>query len=449
MARNDLILIRRGYDWSNNPVLASGEPGFDTANNILKIGDGVKTWSELIPIGSGSSVSGGLYNIVEDTTPQLGGNLDVNNNNIVGTGNVSIYGNITANSGILDVVSFNIGNESGLTQGQISWDDTEGTLDLGLTDNTTIHIGSHRYFRIRNETGGTLYKGQVVYATGIHANGIITPNKYVADGTVRENRFMGVVLENINNNSNGYVVDFGHLEQMDLDGSATNYAVGDETWVAGDILYVHPTVAGKLTKNEPKHSISVAIILDPGNGNGNGRMFVRPTSYGHLDDNHDVAVSGATNGQFLQYNSATDYWVPSSSGNFTTLQVNGTPVPTGVGSAGHITYWNTTNSLSYDSNKLYWDSSNDYLGIGTSSPSAHLAVVGDALGTYAWIGDGINSQSSSLSVKSNKGSIGLYQLGGSYSGYTQLEVTIDSDTTQSFNIGTQSNNDIMFFVNAT
>jgi hypothetical protein len=74
---------------------------------------------------------------------------------------------------------------------------------------------------------------------------------------------------------------------------------------------------------EPKHSISAAIILDAAN---NGRIFVRPTSYGHLDDNHDVAVSGATNGQFLQYNSVTDYWVPSSSGNFSELLVNGTAV---------------------------------------------------------------------------------------------------------------------------
>ena len=240
-------------------------------------------------------------------------------------------GYVTAPTGVFDVISFNVDNESILTKGQLSWDDTEGSLSIGLTDNTTIHIGEHRYFRIRNETGGILYKGQVVYANGVHSNGLIAPNLYVADGTVREVRFMGVILEHVNNNNNGYVVDFGHLHDMDLDGSASNYAVGDETWAAGDILYVHPTVAGKLTKVEPKHSISVAIVLDPGNGNGNGRMFVRPTSYGHLDDNHDVSVSGATNGQFLQYNSTTDYWVPSSSGNFTTLQVNGT----GVSISGH------------------------------------------------------------------------------------------------------------------
>jgi hypothetical protein len=56
MPVNDYILFRKGSstEWNSaNPVLASGEPGFDISNNILKLGDGVTTWSNLDPIGSG------------------------------------------------------------------------------------------------------------------------------------------------------------------------------------------------------------------------------------------------------------------------------------------------------------------------------------------------------------------------------------------------------------
>ena len=46
-----------------------------------------------------SSLSGSaLKNVVEDTTPQLGGNLDLNNLDITGTGNLNITGAITATS---------------------------------------------------------------------------------------------------------------------------------------------------------------------------------------------------------------------------------------------------------------------------------------------------------------------------------------------------------------
>lgn len=41
-----------------------------------------------------------IENIVEDTTPQLGGDLSLNSNDITGTGNVDITGNVIAQSAI-------------------------------------------------------------------------------------------------------------------------------------------------------------------------------------------------------------------------------------------------------------------------------------------------------------------------------------------------------------
>lgn len=70
------IQVRRdtAANWtSNNPTLAIGEPGFETDTGKLKIGDGSTAWTGL------SYIQGiGLGNIVEDLTPQLGGDLDLN-----------------------------------------------------------------------------------------------------------------------------------------------------------------------------------------------------------------------------------------------------------------------------------------------------------------------------------------------------------------------------------
>jgi hypothetical protein len=331
MAVNDLITFRKGTasQWiSANPILGSGEPGYDLTNKVLKIGDGVSSWSGLSPVGVG------LNNLVEDLSPQLGGNLDLNNRNITGTGNINING-----SGSFYEISFNTSlGDPDLTIGQLAWNQSEGTLDIGLNDNYNMHLGEEMLYRVRNSTGSTVLAGTPVYASGLTAGGNnrIEIAPHVANGLIREVRFMGLMTENCNAGINGYATHFGYIRSLDTRGDANAngysnklWASGEPIWAEGDILYVHPTIEGKLTKVEPKHSISVAIILN--RHQNQGKIFVRPTSYGHLSDNHDVNVSGVAGGQFLQYDSVTDFWIPSNSGNFSSLQVNGT----GVSISGH------------------------------------------------------------------------------------------------------------------
>jgi hypothetical protein len=76
MAANDLITFRKGTasQWTSaNPILASGEPGYDLTNSVLKIGDGVSNWVALSGIGStslnnsSSSSSVGVRGIINTT----------------------------------------------------------------------------------------------------------------------------------------------------------------------------------------------------------------------------------------------------------------------------------------------------------------------------------------------------------------------------------------------
>lgn len=54
---------------------------------------------------------GGLADVVDDTTPQLGGDLDLNSNSVTGTGNINISGTITTTSGG-SVVPFYYANQA-------------------------------------------------------------------------------------------------------------------------------------------------------------------------------------------------------------------------------------------------------------------------------------------------------------------------------------------------
>ena len=97
------IQLRRGSaaEWASaNTVLGEGEPGFSVNNNTLKIGDGVTTYANLSGI-SGGGGGGGISNVVEDTTPQLGGTLDLNGNNVTGVGSLNyVYGSGNFTEGV-------------------------------------------------------------------------------------------------------------------------------------------------------------------------------------------------------------------------------------------------------------------------------------------------------------------------------------------------------------
>jgi len=58
-------------------------------NKFLKYDSATNKW-----LGADASVE--TVNIIDDTSPQLGGNLDLNSKNITGTGNIDITGTVTA-----------------------------------------------------------------------------------------------------------------------------------------------------------------------------------------------------------------------------------------------------------------------------------------------------------------------------------------------------------------
>ena len=105
---------------------------------------GVITATSYSGDGSGlSNVPGSSFsNLSQDTSPELGGDLDVNENDIIGTGNINVTGVITA-------TSFS-GDGSGLT-GVASTDNIQSATSANFLSNvnvsgiitaTTINVGS-------------------------------------------------------------------------------------------------------------------------------------------------------------------------------------------------------------------------------------------------------------------------------------------------------------------
>jgi hypothetical protein len=310
-----------------------------------------------------------------------------------------ISSSTTIDTGSFNSIGFNTSAGVSVGVGELAWNNTDGTLDLGMKGGNVVQqIGQEIFYEVRNETGIQIPNGTAVYANGVTAgSGRITAAPYVADGSIRENRFLGIATENISTGVNGFVTHFGYVRDLDTRGTtASSIAVGDETWAVGDILYVHPTVSGKLTKVKPQHEITVAIII--ARHQSAGVIFVRPTSNGHLGDIHDISINtgSLSNGQVLSYNSTSGVWENTNtiSGSFATTGSNlfrGDQTITGSLFISGTTELGGDLVPKFPSGSTLGTSERPFKGIFVSSGSINIAsdIIGDPNTTLSNVGGNI------------------------------------------------------------
>lgn len=144
------------------------------------------------------------------------------------------------------VIGFDTTASITVNKGQLSWNGTEGTLDLGLDNGSTLQVGQENIRLVRNNTATTITNGTVVMSNGSIGNsGRIRVIPYTAT-TGSHHLIYGIATQDILPNSDGIITIDGKVRGI----NTTGISVG-ETWLDGDVLYVKPNDNGKLTKVEP------------------------------------------------------------------------------------------------------------------------------------------------------------------------------------------------------
>jgi len=179
-----------------------------------------------------------LENVVEDTTPQLGGNLDLNSSDITGTGDINITGSGTL-SGDLTVDTNTLYVDS--TNNQVGIGTT--TLAEALTVNGNVEadnfIGGLRgEVQFKAKAGEAISKGDPVYISSFNLTGNV-PVVGIADANdVNKMPAFGLAESTVSLNASVNVVTFGTLSGIDT-----------SSFSLGDILYISDT--GALTATKP------------------------------------------------------------------------------------------------------------------------------------------------------------------------------------------------------
>lgn len=210
--------------------------------------------------------------------------------------------------------------------GRLVWNPTQQTLDLGMdTGEVTQSIGLETYYRVMNQTGSTILDGTCVMHIGSVGNsGQVKVSPALVGVNDRPEAVLGLATHNIENGTVGFITHFGLVNHIDTTGSSVG-----ETWLDGDIVYVHPTQAGKLTKvppAAPTPKITVGMVVK---AHTNGQIFVRPSYGASMTRMNDVLLTSPANTHSLVYDGTK--WINKAP--YTVVNLSGTsqviPNPTG------------------------------------------------------------------------------------------------------------------------
>tara|TARA_R110000868_G_scaffold96848_6_gene266367 strand:+ start:715 stop:2127 length:1413 start_codon:yes stop_codon:yes gene_type:complete len=192
---------------------------------------------------------------------------------------------------------------------------------------------------VRNSTGATLTKGQIVYLSGATGN---RPNAVLskADAEATSSKTIGWVTADIANNADGYIGVSG--SQHNLDTSA--FADGDALWLSA-------ATAGAMTATmptQPNHAVFIGYVARA--HPTLGRIIYLIKNGYELQELHNVLITSVANNDGLFYESSTSLWK-----NKTIATVLGyTPLsPSEISDTAYAGSWNGVTTIAPSKNAVY------------------------------------------------------------------------------------------------
>ena len=190
--------------------------------------------------------------------------------------------------------------------GVMRWNDTDGTLDVGLKGgNVTLQVGQEIVARVVNKTGADLLESQYRVVKISSAQGQrLAVNLAQANNDNNSADTLGIVTETIANNQEGFITILGQVKGINTTGSLQG-----ETWVDGDVLYLSPTTAGAITNIKPAAPYHMVVVgyVEYAHQN-NGKIYAKVQNGYELEELHDVAPLPYINKGVLYRDTATNLW---------------------------------------------------------------------------------------------------------------------------------------------
>jgi nitrogen fixation protein len=210
-----------------------------------------------------------------------------------------------------------------------------GQLTLDTSPTGTAAVGTTRWNNTLGSSETTLKGGSVILKNGVdlvaRVVNKVTPNATLTKAAYQAVRVsgaqgqrlavayaqanndnnsadtIGLVTETIATNQEGFIITVGQLEEINTTGSLQG-----ESWSDGDVLYLSPTVAGKLTNIKPTGLTGHIVVIGYVEYAHavHGKIYVKIMNGWELDELHNVYINTGTlaNNDALIYESSTQLW---------------------------------------------------------------------------------------------------------------------------------------------
>ena len=319
--------------------------GYMSGSNVYADydGDGIRD-GVLRELNVGSGLNGTLINGVL-SLEVVGGGGTINDGTITLTAgtNISGGGDFTTNQLTAEEITFNGLSDAeiralfsatspiSLSGGVISF--TGGLNDLSDVTITSVSTGDSlsyngsawvngpkdlQYIQVRNNTGGPLSRGQVVYVSANHNSNVVDVDLARAN-SASTMPAIGVLYQDLADQAQGLAVAFGKANGVNLD--PLNFTDGDVVYVseatAGAVTATKPTGASELIQN-------VGIVMQT--HATNGVLYV--TGVGRSNDvPNTISISGGLTAGSITTGGVADLGPTTINGKLT---VTGLIDPTGL-----------------------------------------------------------------------------------------------------------------------
>jgi hypothetical protein len=244
-------------------------------------------------------VSGGTVSVSLDASYQTAGTYVtgvVGTSPISATGTTSITVSLNANyqtagTYVTSVVGTSPISATGTTAITVSVDQSVLTVAAASNAETLRTY-------VKNSSGSTITKGQVVYITGADGTNALI-GLATASTEAGSSKTLGIAANTMTNNAFGYVIENGQISNVDTSAASA----GDSVWLGnapGSYTFANPPA-------KPSNSVYLGVVTKA--NVSTGEILVKVQNGYELNELHDVDAGSPADGQALIWQASTSQWV--------------------------------------------------------------------------------------------------------------------------------------------